>query len=298
LDAKATILADALRRIGGLPLPGEIRVEPSPSPYGYRGRARVRVGRGKVGFLRRRSHAICATRRCPVLLPALDAALAELADAPPRESGEWELVAGSSGEVRSARLEGKGARAVEITVGGEPLRISPGVFVQSNALALDGLAAAVHAAAGRGGLAFELYAGAGAFTLGLARRFGRVVAVEGQRSAADDLRHNLDAAGLGNVEVVEAPVEGVLADDAQLPMGAEVALLDPPRSGLPPGAATALARLRPRRIVFLGCDPAILARDLAALCAEGHRLTEVRGFDLFPQTPHVEALAIVERIAF
>jgi 23S rRNA (uracil1939-C5)-methyltransferase len=298
IEAKAAILADALRRLGGLSLPGKLRVLPSPAPYGYRGRARVLVAGGRVGFRRRRSHAVCATRRCPILVPELDAALARLADHPPRRDGEWELALGAKGAVRAAPL-GRAGRgdALEVEVGGERLRVSPGVFVQSNALLLRELVDAVHEAAGSGACAFELYAGAGFLTLGLARRFARVVAVEGSRAAAADLRHNLAAAGLGRVEVVAGGVEGVLASPGRLPERADVAVVDPPRTGLPAGGAEALARLEPRRLVVLSCDPATLARDLAALVAGGYRLRALEGFDLFPQTPHVEALAVLERVA-
>jgi 23S rRNA (uracil1939-C5)-methyltransferase len=294
LEAKAAFVADALRRIGGLVLPNEIGVDRSPSPYGYRGRARLHVLGRKVGFRRRRSHAICATRRCPILLPTLDGALRELADRAPAEDGEWELAAAPSGEVR-VNPPGREGEALEIEIGSDRLRFSSGVFVQSNTLLLPLLTEAVWEAAGRGEVAFELYAGAGTFTLGLARRFGRVVAVEGQAAAAGDLRHNLRTQGLdAGVDVVEAPVERALAG-TELPQHADVALLDPPRSGLPPGGVEYLVGRAPRRIVFLSCEPATLARDLAVLCAERYRLTAVRGFDLFPQTPHVEVLAVLQR---
>jgi 23S rRNA (uracil1939-C5)-methyltransferase len=295
LEAKAAFVTDALRRIGGLVLPNEVRIDPSPSPYGYRGRARLHVLGRKVGFRRRRSHAICATRRCPILLPALEGALRELADRASREDGEWELAASPSGEVR-VHPPGRQGEALEIEIGSDRLRFSSGVFVQSNTLLLPLLTGAVLEAAGHGEVAFELYAGAGTFTLGLARRYGRVVAVEGQAAAAADLRHNLRTQGLdAGVEIVAAPVEQVIAG-TELPEHADLALLDPPRSGLPPGGAECLVRRAPRRIAFLSCDPATLARDLAVLCAQGYRLESVRGFDLFPQTPHVETLAVLQRL--
>jgi 23S rRNA (uracil1939-C5)-methyltransferase len=90
-------------------------------------------------------------------------------------------------------------------------------------------------------------------------------------------------------------VEGVLGGPRRLPAGADAAVLDPPRRGLPPGCTEALAELAPRRIAMLSCDPATLARDLAKLCTRGFALRSVRGFDLFPQTAHVEALAVLER---
>jgi 23S rRNA (uracil1939-C5)-methyltransferase len=95
------------------------------------------------------------------------------------------------------------------------------------------------------------------------------------------------------VEVLEERVERALPRLAGLEPDALV--LDPPRSGLPRGAAEALLALRPRRVVYLSCDPATLARDLARLVAGGLALRSAAAIDLFPQTPHVEALATLSR---
>jgi 23S rRNA (uracil1939-C5)-methyltransferase len=73
-------------------------------------------------------------------------------------------------------------------------------------------------------------------------------------------------------------------------------VLDPPRTGIPDEAFDAIADLRARRIVYLSCDPATLARDLARLRSNAYRLDHVEGFDLFPQTPHVESLATMTRV--
>src|SRR5215475_13460392 len=94
LEAKRAILADALRRIGGIDAGALEPCVASPAEYGYRGRTRVLVESGRVGYRRRRSHALCAVSRCPVLVPALDERLHALAHDPPPEDGEWELVAG------------------------------------------------------------------------------------------------------------------------------------------------------------------------------------------------------------
>lgn len=293
--AKARILEDALARIGGLECPGPVSVRPSPSPYGYRARTRVLVQGGRVGYRRRRSHALCVTARCPVLVPSLQSELRELAASSPGEDGEWELAAGE-GAARAVALDGRReAERVELSVAGERIGVSPGVFAQSNALLLDPLAGAVHEAAGRGRCALELFAGAGFLTLGLARRFERVVALESSVPALRDLRWNLRRAGLWNAEVLGSRVEAALAADELAALRPDAVVLDPPRSGLPADCAGPLAGLGAERIAYLACDPATLARDLALLVREGYRLRRVEGFDLFPQTPHVEALALLER---
>ena len=90
-------------------------------------------------------------------------------------------------------------------------------------------------------------------------------------------------------------LERALERDALARLAPEALVLDPPRAGLPEGAVEALARLAPARVVYLSCDPATLARDLALWDARGWALRSLDGFDLFPQTPHVEALALLER---
>ncbi len=294
LAAKARILEDALRRIGRLTPPGPIEITPSPSPYAYRSRTRVLALAGRVGYRRRRSHVLCATTRCPVLLPALDAKLHALAQDPPPDDGEWELAWGE-GEARAVALAAPGSERVTLEIAGERIGISPGVFAQSNALLLPALAERLLACAGSGGDALELYAGAGSFTLALARRFEQLVALEADPNAVRDLRENLQAAGIANVEVMGETLERALERDALGLLAPELLVLDPPRAGLPEGAVEALARLRPARIVYLSCDPATLARDLALWSARGWALRSLEGFDLFPQTPHIEALALLER---
>jgi 23S rRNA (uracil1939-C5)-methyltransferase len=292
VEAKREILHDALRRLGGIELGAPPDVLACPSPWHWRSRTRVLAKGGRVGYRRRGSHALCATSRCPVLVPELEAELAALARrAPSGDPPEWELSAGA-GATRATPLSHPLAAEPRLAfeVCGDRFEFSPGVFVQGNARMHDALAAAVHEAAGHGRLGVELFAGAGFFTLGLARRFERLVVVESERRSVADLRRNLAHAGLAHVEVRGGRAERELASLAD----ADALVVDPPRTGLPPGMAEALARRPPARLVYVSCDPATLARDLRALLAGGMRLASVRGFDLFPHTPHVETVAVVQ----
>jgi 23S rRNA (uracil1939-C5)-methyltransferase len=293
--AKRAILADAIERVARLPVPERYAFHASPAPYGYRSRARVAAERGRVGFRRRRSHAVCAVSRCPVLVPALDEPLARLAASPPPGEAEWELTAGG-GSVSVARLPVRdSADWVEVASAGERLRISAGSFLQANEALRDTLARVVVDAAGHGGVCLELFAGAGFFTLPLARRFARLVAVEAHPGAVADLEENLAAAGQSGVEIVAASVERALDGRELAALDADVVVLDPPRAGLEAGARERLAALGAPRVVYVSCDPATLARDVAVLGDRGYALTALDGFDLFPQTAHVEAVAQLER---
>jgi 23S rRNA (uracil1939-C5)-methyltransferase len=295
--AKAEILRDALVRIGGLALPGAVEVEASPA-YGYRGRARVGVARGVVGFRRLRSHALEPAAACPVLVPELEQALAALAADPPAKDGEIELCAGDDGGVRAWGPGGLLHGEAQLAIDAGPVRIavSPGVFFQGNARVRGALLDVVLAAAGRGRRVLDLCAGAGFFTFGLAERFAEVLAVESSPSAARDLRRNLEAGGTKNVAVRCAPLERFLASAEPRDFAADAVVVDPPRTGLGAALAKDLAEAAgAARVVYVSCAPATLARDLAVLAAAGLRLESVRGLDLFPQTAHVEAIAVLSR---
>ena len=136
----------------------------------------------------------------------------------------------------------------------------------------------------------DLYAGVGLFALAAAGAGHRVTAVEGDPVSAADLVDNATAQGA--VAVVHGAVEAHLASRR-----AEVgtAIVDPPRTGLSAEAVTGLLAWAPARVVYVSCDPATLARDLRRCLDAGYRLGTVRGFDLFPRTGHVEAVATLER---
>jgi tRNA/tmRNA/rRNA uracil-C5-methylase (TrmA/RlmC/RlmD family) len=299
--AKSAIVADALSRLGGFELSDPVPITASPSAYGYRARARLVQDGVRLGYRMRRSHAVRVADECPILMPALEAVVAR--ERPLASGGaeptEWELAVGSNGSVRAHPL-GAGSStsaAVELEVGAETLRISHGVFAQANALLIPHLVEAIEREAAGDGASpvslVELYAGAGLFTLPLSRLFDQVWAVEAHPGAVVDLRFNLARAQRENVEVCEGPVENVLPNlGIRAP---DVLVLDPPRTGVSPEALESVQALDPRRIVYLSCDPATLARDLASLRDAGYRLGHIEAFDLFPQTPHVEALASLEK---
>lgn len=296
--AKAAIVADALERIGRFGV-SDVPITGSPSAWGYRNRARlVQEGDG-LGYRMRRSHAVCVVKECAVLEPELEQALSR--ELPPWEGvepREWELAKGAEGRVRVRPVDDlapPGVDAVEMQVGGDRLRVSHTVFAQANAGMLALLAEAVVREATGGEAAtsvLELYAGAGLFTLELARRFDSGWAVESHPGAVADLRFNLQRAGATNVDVREGSVEEALP---RLELHApDTIVLDPPRAGVSGEALEQIGSLRARRIVYVSCDPATLARDLARLRDAGYQLSHVEAFDLFPHTPHVECVAALE----
>lgn len=144
----------------------------------------------------------------------------------------------------------------------------------------------------RGSRVLDLYAGVGLFTVGLAARGAAVTAVEGDATSVADMELNVERFG-GAVVIRQMPVEAAAAT-----IGAgrfDTVVLDPPRTGATPEAIAAILAIGAARLVYVSCDPATLARDAARLTANGYRLSMVEAFDLFPNTAHVETLAVFDR---
>lgn len=143
------------------------------------------------------------------------------------------------------------------------------------------------------GPVIDLYAGVGLFGLACAAAgLGPIVAVEGDRRGAQDLTDNARPFGAA-VRTVSSSVEAFLARE-RVPAGSTV-LVDPPRTGLSKEAVEAVCRAEARRVVYVSCDTATLARDVRRMVESGYRLAHLEAFDLFPNTAHVESLAVLER---
>lgn len=166
-------------------------------------------------------------------------------------------------------------------------------FFQGNRFLLPLLAGAVAEAIPDAGEILDLYAGVGLFSVTLAA-MGRskITAVEGDRSSGADLRANAQPHA-SRLEVRVERVEDYLA--TRRGAAARTIVIDPPRTGLSKEATQGVLRHAAERVVYVSCDPATLARDTRNLLDAGYRLEALRAFDLFPNTPHVESLAVFTR---
>jgi 23S rRNA (uracil1939-C5)-methyltransferase len=140
----------------------------------------------------------------------------------------------------------------------------------------------------------ELYSGVGSLSAYLAGVAERVDAVEEWRPAARLMKENMDRNGAGNVRVFERSAEGFLSgEDGCGPY--DTVVLDPPRTGASEAVLKGVARIAPKNIVYISCDPATLARDAARL-ADGYEISLLEAYDMFPQTSHVESLCVLTKI--
>ncbi len=315
---KAFRVAEQLSRVAGLER--TVRVEPVDGDVGgLRWRTRVRVGvdaHGVAGFRRHRSHELEPIGSCPIASPAVEDTGALRASWP--GVAQLEVVTGADEALVSVTPRGHGTpslpdldagtglvvrgravrrpAAVHAVVRGRNYRTSAGVFWQVHTGAAEALLNAVLALAGdcRGAAVVDLYAGAGLFSVPLAEAVGpagSVLAVERDRRAAQDARHN--GADLATLRVLRADVTpGLVSSGIGRP---DVVVLDPAREGAGTAVTGALAaRAGVRRIVYVSCDPASFARDLRVLLDKGWNLTELLAFDIFPMTEHVELVAAID----
>ncbi|MDQ2921448.1 MAG: class I SAM-dependent RNA methyltransferase [Acidobacteriota bacterium] len=320
LNAKVEIIRDCLHRIAKIDIPLDIPINPSPNQWHYRARAMWQVDSSDklVGYFERGSNRVCDVEYCAVLVPELQTTLERVrneirAETAAERLRDIEVVAGDEGVSVAPPLAGFNTDIVSRVIGNETYYFSAEAFFQVNHELLvpligeairnsygeenapkgdaAGEANSETRAEARGETAIDLYCGVGLFTLPLARRFERVIGVEGRARATEFARRNLEFAKLNNAEVVTSPVSDWMKQHARSFGPVDFLLLDPPRAGAENAVIAGILALRPAQIAYVSCDPATLARDLKKLIAGGYALDSVAAFDMFPQTHHVETLA-------
>jgi 23S rRNA (uracil1939-C5)-methyltransferase len=193
-----------------------------------------------------------------------------------------------------------GPGTIEEELGGLRFTISPNSFFQTNTLQAERLYERTKAAAGLSpsDVVLDLYCGTGSIALYVAGSCARVTGFELEASAVADAEKNAARNGVANCRFVRTDLKHLAqslgeAAEAGRP---DVVITDPPRAGMHPKAVEALRALAPRRIVYVSCNPASLARDAKALCeGGGYALARVEPVDLFPHTYHVESVAVLQR---
>ncbi|MDR2929854.1 MAG: RsmD family RNA methyltransferase [Propionibacteriaceae bacterium] len=307
---KRRVIQAQLARMARLDVDLEVEAAPGDAEWNglaWRTRVDFRVDDGgRLAMSAAKSHTLVAIDSMPLAHERIQAELASAlaegqADVNPGDTVSYTYASGSglARRVRAARDSRWGARTspgpasfvtetVRTPYGNWEYRVSVDGFWQVHREAPSTLVTAVLDAVGDvDGPIWDLYAGAGLFTVPLASRGGGpVTAIEGSAGAVADLRRNaaeLDVQGLaGDVGQVLRQMDRPQAD---------VIVCDPPRFGAGQAVVEQMVRLDPRAIVYVACDPAALARDLGLLMSAGYDVAGIRAFDLFPLTHHVECVA-------
>ncbi len=305
LARKVDILREQLRRVGKIKWEGEIATISGPA-LGYRNRAQFHLANGKIGYLAAGSHDLVPVEgECPISSPRVNQALAEMRERmsdrrfpnfvqsievfTDEKKVQVNVIETEKPVAKSFYEWCQSTVALEYETKFGTFRVSPRSFFQVNRFLIEPLVeAAIGDASGQ--TALDLYAGVGLFSLPLARKFVKVAAVEGGVTAARDLEVNAQNAGLV-IQHFQGRVEDHLARITATP---DFVVADPPRAGLGKTVVSHLARLKPPKLTIVSCDPATLARDVAALT--DYKIESLTLVDLFPQTYHLETVVRLSRI--
>jgi tRNA/tmRNA/rRNA uracil-C5-methylase (TrmA/RlmC/RlmD family) len=294
LALKREVISEQFARIAKMDL--QVAVEQVSSPLHWRTRAILNIdGSGKAGFFGSRSHNSIQIDDCLTCVPELG--LAEITSRSWQPNSKLEVSANSSGE-RIIENSGviEGPQTLSETVGANSFQVSHASFWQSHKFAPAVLTDAVMQFADLqiGDQVLDLYGGVGLFTaaaLAAVGASGRVDLVEASSSAIGDAKINFG--NIPNVNIYLGDVAKIMPRISS----ADVVILDPPREGAGQLVLQQISALSPQRIVYVACDPAALARDCAFAKELGWQLSNVRAFDLFPMTHHIEMVALFTRSA-
>jgi 23S rRNA (uracil1939-C5)-methyltransferase len=295
---KAEATLETLARLGGigaLAPEGGLRIMRGDA-WGYRLRAQLHVEQGdgetRVGYHARASNDLVPVHECRVLAPALENLVRALPRAlpPSHAPRRLDLAAGEDGALSAAPVvEGLPRGEVVFHAAGFAYAFDARCFFQGHRGLLDPL---VEIAVGeeRGAAAFDLFSGVGMFSLPLAARYERVVGVESDAVAMRYARTNARRNRVENAEFVQRGVDDWIRE---LPRGADRVLVDPPRGGLSAATRRILVDRAPRRITYVSCHAAALARDLREILT-AYLPRALALIDLFPQTGHMETVVQLE----
>jgi 23S rRNA (uracil1939-C5)-methyltransferase len=329
LKLKQHIVIDQLRRIGHFPNPGELVQPPigMVEPWQYRNQARFTVGRrfGELCFTYRSSHRLLRIDHCWIVHPRIDEVLTQLQGRLAGVERHIHQISVRVGANTGQLLVSPAIPEVPELTSGQPFleeellgvrfRLQPPSFFQVNtrreqralppavgypraALPADGVSMAELLALivldrlqpQPSDLVVDAYSGVGTFALLLAPLVREVIGIEEAKSAVRDAEYN--ARDLDNVRFIQTKTEEALPSLGLCP---DAVVLDPARVGCHPDVLRALLDAAPQRIVYVSCDPSTLARDLRVLVDGGYALHEVQPVDMFPQTYHIECVAVLSR---
>ena len=297
---KSDVITEQFSRIAKMDL--RVEVEEVGESTHWRTRAIATTDRnGKLGFYKSRSHSIAPVTDCIICVEGMN--FSEIASRDLKGDVRVEISASNTGERSIALAPTRGEEKARLTEGppvlhenvvGRSLEVSQESFWQSHKKAPEVLTQAVldFAQLKTGEHVLDLYGGVGLFSAAIIDAVGptgHVDLIEGSKVATADAARNF--AAYSNMTIATGDVAKLMPRIT----AADVVVLDPPRDGAGKEAVAHIARLAPRAIVYVACDPAALARDTAYLADHSYSLVKVRAFDLFPMTHHIECVALYTR---
>jgi 23S rRNA (uracil1939-C5)-methyltransferase len=319
LEAKQAIVAEQLRRLGGFANPPVAAIRASPLEWSYRNNLQFHLGKNaKLGFRGVDPSTVVEIEECHLPLAGIGATWPSLSFEKGLGFDRVELRQGNGDDLLlnmhsqsievpeftldlpiSIVLENpEGIRAIagdtfmSEAVKDRHFMVSASSFFQVNNPQAEAMVDFIldHLDFSNKVTFLDLYCGVGLFSAFIAPMVKHCVGVEASPFACEDFAENLDE--FENVDLYEGLVEEILP---HLEIKPEIVLMDPPRSGVGRRALDAIVTLQPDQIAYVSCDPSTLARDLIFLVGNGYSLSSVQPFDLFPQTFHIECIALLQR---
>ena len=303
---KRAIVDQLLREVGGFERPPLLETIACDNPWHYRNHMRFSVNRnGEVGLTARGTHRVLPLACCPIADEQINRALRVISQVPNERPQVLIRCGSSSGQMLiqpqpgpevTEQLAANGldirSDTLEERLAGETFRIRPSSFFQTNTAQAEKMVQMVVKGLASSRTVVDAYCGVGTFALVLARHVEKVIAIEESASAIKDAQWNLRE--VSNVDILKGKVEDVLPTLAEQIDGL---VIDPPRAGCQKVVLDALVQHPVARVVYVSCEPATLARDLHILChlQSAYHLHSVQPLDMFPQTAHIESVAILER---
>jgi tRNA/tmRNA/rRNA uracil-C5-methylase (TrmA/RlmC/RlmD family) len=294
---KSQVITEQFARIAKMDV--VVEVEKISESLNWRTRANATTNKdGKLGFYKARSHTVVPVTDCLICVDEMK--FSEISQRSLKADFRVEVSVSNTGERTIALASAQGPQRARVTEGpavlhekvlNRTLEVSQESFWQSHKSAPEVLTNAVleFAQIKQGEHVLDLYGGVGLFTaaiLDVVGESGRIDLIEGSKSATNDASRNFSLHS--NVKIIT----GDVAKHLPRITSADVIVLDPPREGAGKEVVAQLARLRPRSIIYVACDPAALARDSAYLANHSFSLVKMRAFDLFPMTHHIECVAL------
>ncbi len=287
---KKTIIRETFRRLGHFEWNDTINTLTGPD-RNYRLRATFHVTNGRLGFVQQNTNIVVPIRECASLAPELNQFIGSVDPGPaqqvhvistPDVAASFEF---ADGTVQSSR------RAA-IHIGENHYQVTANTFFQANRFLLMPMIREVLDQTGASpGNVLELYAGLGFFSIPLARLAKEVIAIESSAAAVRLGQQNARTNQTWQLRFVEGQVSATLRGSALHP---DVVVLDPPRAGCSTETADQIVGLKPKRIVYVSCNPATFAREAARFISRGYELKRVSLIDQFPNTFHIELIASFE----
>ena len=318
LCIKTKIIEDVLLRVGGLSGVNLLPIVRSPMEWDYRNNIQFHLHpSGELGYQRHLSNEVIPIDECFLPSPALwdlhsqldldyqtgikrvsfregiDEEVLILLEGENSDLPEMEINLPASvvhlGE--SGNIVLAGSDFLMMKVKEKQFKVSAESFFQVNTLMTEKMVDHVLTLLPKEKLncLVDLYCGVGLFSAFTAEVTNKLIGIEFSHSACMDYAENLDE--YDHIELYEGSADTILP---RLEITPDVVIVDPPRAGIGRSTIDALVKLKPKRIIYVSCDPATLARDASRLVKGGYRLTQLTPFDLFPQTFHIESVSIFD----